>query len=115
MYHSLSSRYLYYNRNYRKSLELISVSLDNGIAFMIFVNCRVYWYNGVTYEDAVAAGAERCKVYAFRHFIRFGIFAVAYVAFSAIMQVLKVGMWVDIVIFSIGLIAVAISTVKIKL
>ena len=98
----------------RLVLALCGLSIA-ALAFMTFVNCRVYWYNGVTYEDAVAAGAERCKVYAFRHFVRFGIFAVAYIAFSAILHLLQIGIWIDIVVFCVGLIAVAVSTVKIKL
>ena len=85
------------------------------LAFMIFKNGHVYWYNTITYEDVIAAGAERCMVFAFRLFVRFGIFAAGYVALSLIMWLLKVPFWVDIVIFSVGLPAVAISTTTIKL
>lgn len=58
------------------------------LTLIIYLTGYVYWYNGVKFQDAVAAGPARRKKYALRHLLRFGIFAAAYLLFSVIMQIL---------------------------
>ena len=38
------------------------------LAWIIWRTERIYWYNGTEYEDAVAAGSERRKRFAWQHF-----------------------------------------------
>lgn len=85
------------------------------LTLMVYVNGRVYWYNGVDYDEAVSAGVERCKVYAFRHFVRFGICTIIYMVFTAAMHILNVGILADILMFGAVFLAAAVSTIKIKL
>ncbi len=88
------------------------------IAILAFVICEtecVYWYTGISYEDAVKAGSEKRREYAWKHFQRFGTFAVIYLVISIAAQLLQINMWVDLTFLFVGVIAVAVSTIRIKL
>lgn len=85
------------------------------LTFIIYKTEYVYWYNGMTYEEAVKAGTERRKEFALKHLKRFGCFALIYLIFTIISQLLEVSIWLDITVVTIGLIAVAISTIRFKL
>lgn len=85
------------------------------LAFIIYKTGYVYWYNGTTYEEALEAGAERRKNFAWKHFRDFGLFALAFLVFSVIAQILNIGLWNDIVIATVGIIVVAIGTIRFKL
>ena len=95
-------------------LNICTVSIAV-LTFMIYKTEFVYWYNGTTYEEAVQAGSERRKLFAFRHFKKFGIFAILYLVSSIIFHLLQLGIWLDIILVTIGLIITAIFTIKIKL
>ncbi len=82
---------------------------------MMYVWETVYWMSGVSYEQAVAAGSERRKRFAFLHLRMFGIYAVAYILFSVIAQFLHFDWWVDTVVFTVSLIVLAIFSPKYKL
>ncbi|MBQ6803303.1 MAG: hypothetical protein IJP04_01475 [Clostridia bacterium] len=98
----------------RITINLCSVGMAI-LAWMVYINGYVYWYNGVSFEEARDAGEERRKQYAFKHVRVFGIFAVCGLLFSALMQLLHISEWVDFVVLTIGLIAAAISTIRFKL
>lgn len=85
------------------------------LTLIIYLTGYVYWYNGVKFQDAVAAGPARRKRYALRHLLRFGIFAAAYLLFSVVMQILHVNQWVDFTVFFVGILVIAFSTIKIRL
>lgn len=85
------------------------------LAFIIYKTEYVYWYNGTTYEEAVDAGEERRKVFAWKHFKRFGMFAGVFLVFSIVAHMSGIGLWNDIVIVTVGIVGIAISTVNIKL
>ncbi len=91
---------------------ILSVAL---LAFIIYKTGYVYWYNGISYEDAVKAGQERRKVYAWKHVRCFGGFALVFLVFSIIAQVCHISYWWDIVLGTVGIVGVAISTVRYKL
>lgn len=93
------------------NVTVISIAI---LAFIIYKTEAVYWYNGVSYEAAVKAGSERRKLYAWKHFQRFGGFAIAYFAFSVVAHSCGWSMWWDILV-SIGLVAVAVGTIGIQL
>ena len=85
------------------------------LTWMIWRNERVYWYNGVSFEDAEKAGSERRKEYAFRHFRLFGMYALATLAFSLGSYLMRLPWWVDMIVVPVGLIAAAFRTMAYKL
>ena len=85
------------------------------LTYMIYRNGYVYWYTGITYEDAVKVSEERRKAYALKHWKLFGIFAVIYFVFSVVMHLLKMSLWIDILVCTMGLIVIAVRTIWYKL
>lgn len=85
------------------------------MTYMIYKNGYVYWYTGVTYEEAAAVSEERRKEYARKHLKVFGIFAIVYLVFSLVMQLLQVSFWVDLVVGTLGLIVTSVRTMWFKL
>jgi len=100
------------------TLRLIQNLTSLGIVALIWIIWRtesVYWINGVTFEQARDAGSERRRAFAAAHLKPFGIFALGYAAFSAFMQLRGYSLVIDIAVFTVGIIAVALSTTRIKL
>lgn len=85
------------------------------LTFIVYKTEYIYWYNGVTYEDAVKAGSERRKAYAYEHFKCFGGFAAAFTVFSVVAGYLGVPFWIDMVVLFIGEVYIAFGSMKIKL
>ena len=85
------------------------------ISFHVWRTERIYWYNGTSYEDAEAAGSERRKVFAWKHFQRFGMFALCQTVLSCGMYLLGWSAWIDFAIGAVGLVVTACSTIPIKL
>lgn len=85
------------------------------LAWIVWRTERVYWYNGTEFEEAVEAGSERRKRFAWRHFRIFGGFALGLLLFSAFMQLMGWPWWIDIVVGTVGLCAAAFCTMPIKL
>ena len=85
------------------------------LTFIIYKTEKIYWYNGIEFEDAEKAGSERRKAYAKSHMKLFGIYAACMLVFSICMALLSVTQWVDFAVGAIGICVVAICTVKIKL
>ena len=90
----------------------ISVAL---LTLLIYLTGNVHWYTGISFQDAVAAGPVRRKNYALKHLIRFGAFALIYLLFSVVMQILHVSFWVDFAVFMVGIMAAAFSTIRVRL
>ena len=85
------------------------------LMLMIYISEKVYWINGVTYEEAVEAGSARRKTFALRHLVHFGVFSAPYLVFTIVAQILGWPFWIDIVVVTVGIIAAAVSTVRIRL
>lgn len=85
------------------------------LTYMIYRNGYIYWYNSVTYEAAAKVSEERRKAYAYKHWKLFGTFALVYLLFSVVMQILQVGFWVDLLVGTFGLCVVAARTIWFKL
>lgn len=99
-------------------MRLIILLMGWGIAALAFIIWRteqVYWYNGITYEEAEAAGSERRKDYAWRHLKVFGIYALGISVFVWGMQMLGASAWIDFTVGTIGLIVAGCCTMPIKL
>ena len=85
------------------------------LTYIIYRTGYIYWYTGITYEEAVKVSEERRKAYAYKHWKLFGSFAGAYLVFSVVMHLLQVGFWVDILVGTLGLVVVAVRTMWFKL
>ena len=99
-------------------LRLIQNLTAVGIVVLMWIIWRtesVYWINGTSFEQARDAGSLRRRAFAAAHLKAFGRFALGYATFSAFMQLRGYSFVIDIVVFTVGLIAVAVSTVNIKL
>ncbi|MGN0328852.1 MAG: hypothetical protein ACI4D4_07705 [Lachnospira sp.] len=97
-------------------LELNGCSIAIAIlTLIIYLTQNVYWYTGISFEEAVTAGRERRCLYALKHLIRFGVFALAFLLYSIVAWILHINCWIDFTIFTVGIVVVAFSTIKIKL
>ena len=99
-------------------MRLIMLVMAWGMAdlsWLIWRTESVYWYNGTSYEDAVAAGSERRKEFARRHLLIFLRFALLMTAVSILMTLLCWSAWIDFAVGAVGLVVTAIRTVRIKL
>ena len=85
------------------------------LTLMIYLNEKVYWYNGTSYEEAREAGSMRRKAFALAHMKRFGGFAAIFLLYSIVSILVGISYWIDIVVVTAGLVIAAISTMKIKL
>ena len=98
----------------RVFMVFTTVSLVILMAMMYFMD-TVYWLNGVSFEQALEAGVERRKRYAFLHIRLFGIFAIAYTLYSIVAYVLHFTWVIDIIVFTAATIVVSIYSNKYKL
>ncbi|MDO5382235.1 MAG: hypothetical protein Q4F06_05920 [Eubacteriales bacterium] len=98
----------------RVELNICSLAFSL-LVLVIYLTGNVYWYTGISYEDAMAAGIERSRLYALKHLIRFGGFALAFLLYSVVAAILHINYWIDFIIFTVGIIVIAFSTMKIKL
>ena len=85
------------------------------LTWWIFRSERVYWYNGISFEEAEKAGSDRRKEYAFRHFRLFGGYALVALAATMAAHLAHLPWWVDFTFICIGLIAAAFRTMFYKL
>ena len=90
----------------------ISVSV---LAYIIYKTEYIYWYNGVSYEQANKTESRIRKSYAYAHVVVFAKFSLFMAVFSVIMHLMNKSIAWDIIVCTIGLIVAAISTIKIKL
>ena len=99
-------------------MRLLVVLCTAGMAqlsWMIWRTERVYWYNGITFEDAEKAGSERRKEYALRHFRLFGRYAVITLAVAIGAHLLHIPWWIDFTVVMVGLVAAAFRTLGYRL
>ena len=85
------------------------------LGYIILCAERVYWYNGVSYAQAAAAGSGRRKAFAQKHLHRFGQFALGFLLFAVISCLFGWSAWVDATVFCCGLTAAALSTMGFRL
>ena len=85
------------------------------LAFLIWKTEAVYWYNGTTYEEAVAAGPERRKEFARRHLVIFWRFALLMTAVSILLTLLAWSAWIDFAFGTVGLVVACVCTTPVKL
>ena len=61
-----------------KNINLVGLVLGNYMFItlailtgMIYKNEAIYWYTGISYQEACAVTSKQRKEYAYKHFIRF--------------------------------------------
>ena len=85
------------------------------LSWIIYRADRVYWYNGITYEEAEAAGPQRRSACAREHAKRFGIAAGLFLVFSVFAQLFQIPFYNDVWLAIVALVGTAVSTIGIKL
>lgn len=93
-------------------LTMVSVVV---LMLIIWRTEKVFWFTGMSFEQAVEAGPVRRKAYAWKHVKLFGIFAAAFLLFSVVAQVLHFSIAVDLAVLMAGMIAVGVFSMKFKL
>ncbi len=96
-------------------IMLLMVWYMAALSFHVWRTEQVYWYNGTTFEDAEAAGSERRKEFAWRHFRIFGMFALLMTVLSCAMQLLGWSAWIDFTVGTVGICVACFMTIPIKL
>ena len=99
-------------------MRLICNLMTLGMAVLTHMICRnecVYWYTGLTFEEAEAAGSERRVAYAKAMRKPFVIIAAVQLAISVAGHILGWSMWIDFAVATVGTIAAAFSTMRVKL
>ncbi len=85
------------------------------LTLIIYKADRVYWYTGVSYEQAAAVSKERRMEYGKMHLKRFGIAAVLFLVYSIISILVGIPYGVDITVALVLIVGVALSTIRLKL
>ncbi len=85
------------------------------LTIIMFINEKIYWYNGISYEQAVSAGSDRRKAYALKHVKVFGTATLIYLIISLITGLLNISFWVDTLIYTLIIVIAAVSTMKFNL
>ena len=74
-----------------------------------------YYFSGISYEQASAAGVERCKAYAAKHVKLFGAFTAVFLCVSIIAEIAGLPWCLDFLFMIVGLLAVCIRSTFFKL
>ena len=96
-------------------IMLMTVWYMAWLSFHIWRTEQIYWYNGTTYEDAVNAGSDRRKAFAWQHFRLFVFFALLQTLLSCAACLLGWSEWIDFTFGTVGTIVTACRTIPIKL
>lgn len=95
-------------------LNLTTIAVA-ALAFTIYLNERIFWYNGISYNQAIEAGPERRKLYAFRIFKIFAKFGILFLIYSILALIFNLHAVISTMVLTIGLIIAALRTTKITL
>ncbi|MBQ9277833.1 MAG: hypothetical protein IJ224_04275 [Lachnospiraceae bacterium] len=85
------------------------------LTIIMFINEKIFWYNGISYEEAVDAGSDRRKAYALKHVKVFGSATLIYLIISLITGLLNISFWADTLIYTLIILIAAVSTMRFKL
>nr|MBR4281931.1 hypothetical protein [Clostridia bacterium] len=96
-------------------IMLLTVWYMAALSFHVWRTEQVYWYNGTPFEEAEAAGSDRRKAFAWRHFRIFGMFALVQTAVACGMQLLGWSAWIDFTVGTVGICMACFMTIPIKL
>lgn len=94
---------------------ILTVVFVFSITFVIYLTGYIYWYNGISYEDALNKTKEERKIYAKKIMLIFLVFLSLYLIYSLFAIIFKFPYYGTILVLTVGLIVSAISTIKVKL
>ena len=100
---------------FMRLVMLLVASYMAWLSFHVWRTEQVYWYHGTTFEESEAAGSERRKEFAWRHFRIFGLFALLMTLLSCGMQLLGWSAWIDFTVGTVGICVASFMTIPIKL
>jgi len=98
-----------------KSIDLVGLVLGNYMFITLYKNEAIYWYTGISYQEACAVTSKQRKEYAYKHFIRFLMVCLGYFVYSIIAYFLSFSFGMSIIICCLLMTVCALSTVSIKL
>ena len=105
-----------------KNIDLVGLVLGNYMFItlailtgMIYKNEAIYWYSGMSYQEAIEATSISRKKYAYKHFIRFFITCLLYLFYSIIAYFLSFSFGMNMTICCLLIMVCALSTTSIKL
>lgn len=98
----------------RITVIILNVAIPT-LTFIIYKTGYVYWYNGVSFEDAQKATEEQRKAYAKAHLKRFSIASAIFLVFTVISIIAGLSQWLDFTVGTLALIVTAVSSVNLKL
>lgn len=92
-------------------MNIMNISLAI-LTLMIYINEKIYWYNGIDYKkSAMKTSAER-KLIALNHMKPFVKFAIIYLLYSIVAYILQINYWLHILVAAVGNIIAAFMTMK---
>ena len=83
--------------------------------YLILKTESIYWINGVSYEQAAAAGSVRRRAYAKAHLQRFIAGGGVFLVLSSLFQMRGFSIWLDILVFLLILCFNAVYSMRIRL
>ena len=88
-----------------KNINLVGLVLGNYMFItlailtgMIYKNEAIYWYTGISFQEACAVTSKQRKEYAYKHFIRFLMVCLGYFVYSIIAYFLSFSFGMSIII-----------------
>lgn len=85
------------------------------LMILIYKTEKVFWINGISFEEAVAAGSDRRRAYARRYVKLFGIMTAASFLYSFIAQLLHLPWGIDVALIIVGLTVCAFGSMRFRL
>ena len=102
-----------------KIMTLVTMNISTiwfvTLTFVIYKTEKIYWYTGLFYEDVKDLPSEVRREYGRKYVVRFAWFALFYLVYSAVSYWQNLSIAVDVTVMCVGVVAVAISTMGIKL
>ncbi len=95
------------------SLSVTLICLDI-LLYIIYATEKVYWINGLSFEDAKKMTSQARRTYAAEHLRRFVNASLVWLLYGAVKVLFSIGLWWDILVFLILVITTAVSTIGIK-
>lgn len=102
-----------------KIMTLVTMNISTiwfvTLTYVIYKTEKIYWYSGLFYEDVKDLPSEVRREYGRKHVVRFAWFVLFYLVYSAVSYWQNLSIAIDITVMCVGVMAVAISTMGIKL
>ena len=85
------------------------------LLYLILKTESIYWFTGISYEQAAAAGRVRRRAYAKTHLQYFMAGAGIFLSLCALFQFQGISVWLDLLVFLLIFSFAAVYSMRIKL